>query len=167
MSVKCLCNTFDLNLKWGRTLPSEILHGIFIEPPPPSILFYRSWHLTPWCGLEVQKPTQALKSVKNMGNTFGLNIARNDRWFAHLHTQNGGQKGIWILAYSWTGNFLLAWARQFAGIKKSSYATVWTISQNITGVPWKLKVPTEFQIWSVSAIQKHWEEVKKCILHGF
>jgi hypothetical protein len=29
--------------------------------------------LTPCCGLEVQKPTQALKSVKNPGNTFDLN----------------------------------------------------------------------------------------------
>jgi hypothetical protein len=29
--------------------------------------------LTPCCGLEVQKPTQALKSVKVPGNTFDLN----------------------------------------------------------------------------------------------
>jgi hypothetical protein len=29
--------------------------------------------LTPCCGLEVQKPTQALKSVKGLGNTFDLN----------------------------------------------------------------------------------------------
>jgi hypothetical protein len=29
--------------------------------------------LTPYCGLEVQKPTQALKSVKDPGNTFDLN----------------------------------------------------------------------------------------------
>jgi hypothetical protein len=28
------------------------------------------------------------------------NIARNDRWFAHLHIQNGGSKRIWILTYS-------------------------------------------------------------------
>jgi hypothetical protein len=28
--------------------------------------------LTPSCGLEVQKPTQALKSVKDPGNTFDL-----------------------------------------------------------------------------------------------
>jgi hypothetical protein len=28
--------------------------------------------LTPSCGLEVQKPTQALKSVKGPGNTFDL-----------------------------------------------------------------------------------------------
>jgi hypothetical protein len=48
------------------------------------------------------------------------NIARNDRWFAHLHIQNGGSKRIWILTYSWTGNFLLAWAGQFAGIKNQT-----------------------------------------------
>jgi hypothetical protein len=29
--------------------------------------------LTPCCGLEVQKPIQALKSVKDPGNTFDLN----------------------------------------------------------------------------------------------
>jgi len=29
--------------------------------------------LTPCCGLEVQKPTQALKLVKGQGNTFELN----------------------------------------------------------------------------------------------
>jgi hypothetical protein len=29
--------------------------------------------LTPCCGLEVQKPTQALNSVKGAGNTFDLN----------------------------------------------------------------------------------------------
>jgi hypothetical protein len=35
---------------------------------------------------------------------FGIfNIARNDRWFAYLHIQNGGSKRIWNLTYSWTG----------------------------------------------------------------
>jgi hypothetical protein len=29
--------------------------------------------LTPYCGLEVQKPTQALQSVKGLGYTFELN----------------------------------------------------------------------------------------------
>jgi hypothetical protein len=29
--------------------------------------------LTPYCGLEVQKPTQALKSVKDPGNTVDIN----------------------------------------------------------------------------------------------
>jgi hypothetical protein len=29
--------------------------------------------LTPCCGLEVQKPTHALKSVKGPGNTFDIN----------------------------------------------------------------------------------------------
>jgi hypothetical protein len=29
--------------------------------------------LTPYCGLEVQKPTQALKTVKDPDNTFDLN----------------------------------------------------------------------------------------------
>jgi hypothetical protein len=30
--------------------------------------------LTPCCGLEVQKPTQGLKSVKGPGNTFDVNL---------------------------------------------------------------------------------------------
>ena len=38
-AVNGLGNTFDLNPTWGRTLPLEIVHGIFIEPPPPK---YRS-----------------------------------------------------------------------------------------------------------------------------
>jgi hypothetical protein len=31
---------------------------------------YQCWYLTPCCGLEVQKPTQALQSVKGPGNIF-------------------------------------------------------------------------------------------------
>jgi hypothetical protein len=74
-SIKCLGlgNTFDLNLKWARSLPSGILHGIFIEPLSRKFICYRSQHLTPCCGLEMQKPTQALKSVKGLGNTFDIN----------------------------------------------------------------------------------------------
>ena len=73
-------------------------------------------------------------------------IARNDRWFAHLHIQNGGSKRIWILTYSWTGNFFVSMGRTIFRDIKSNYAPVWTISQNITTVPWKLKVPTQFKI---------------------
>jgi hypothetical protein len=47
-------------------------------------------------------------------------IVRNDRWFAYLHIQNGGSKIIWILTYSWTGNFLLAWAGQISGIENQT-----------------------------------------------
>jgi hypothetical protein len=38
----------------------------------------------------------------------------------YLHIQNGGSKIIWILTYSWTGNFLLAWAGQIAGIENQT-----------------------------------------------
>jgi hypothetical protein len=62
-----------------------------------------------------------------------------------LHIQNGGSKRIWILTYSWTGNFV-SLGRTICWDKKSNYAPVWTISQNITAVPWKLKVPTQFQM---------------------
>jgi hypothetical protein len=34
-----LGNTFDLNLKWARSLPSGILHGIFIEPLSRKFIF--------------------------------------------------------------------------------------------------------------------------------
>ena len=51
-----------------------MFHGIFIETPLHKVFFkYQSWYLTPCCGLEVQKPTQALKSFKGPGNTFDLN----------------------------------------------------------------------------------------------
>ena len=111
-------------------------------------------------------------------------IARNDRWFAHLHIQNGGSKRIWILTYSWTGNFLLAWADNFPRYTIKLCTGLNNISgpDNFPGYKIKLhrfeqypkilqlyhqhsKFPPSFKFWSVSAIQKHWEEVKKCILH--
>jgi len=47
---------------------------IYRDPPSTKKIFkYQSWYLTPCCGLEVQKPTQALKSVKGPGNTFNSN----------------------------------------------------------------------------------------------
>jgi hypothetical protein len=52
--------------------PLAIFHGVLIAPPKKKSK-YRSWYLTPCCGLEVQDPTQALKSVKGPGNTFDLN----------------------------------------------------------------------------------------------
>jgi hypothetical protein len=56
-------------------LPSLIYFSWDIYRDPSSIrkIKYQSWYLTPCCGLEVQKPTQALKSVKVPGNTFDLN----------------------------------------------------------------------------------------------
>ena len=94
-------------------------------------------------------------------------IARNDRWFAHLHIQNGGSKIIWILTYSWTGNFLLAWAGQFAGIKNQTMHRFEHYLKILQLYHENSRFPPSFKFWSVSAIQKHWEEVKKCILHGF
>jgi hypothetical protein len=44
-----------------------MFHDIFIETPSPP------QNKKPCCGLEVQKPTQALMSVKDTGNTFDLN----------------------------------------------------------------------------------------------
>ena len=51
--------------------PWYIFHEILIETPPlyKAKFKYQSWYLTPCCGLEVQKPTQALQSVKGPGNT--------------------------------------------------------------------------------------------------
>jgi hypothetical protein len=94
-------------------------------------------------------------------------IARNDRWFTHLHIQNGSSKRIWILTYSWTGNFLLAWAGQFAGIKNQTMHRFEQYLKILHLYHENSRFPPSFKFWSVSAIQKHWEEVKKCILHGF
>jgi hypothetical protein len=94
-------------------------------------------------------------------------IARNDRWFAYLHIQNGGSKRIWILTYSWTGNFLLAWAGQFSGIKNKTMHRFEQYLKILQLCHENSRFPPSFKFWSVSTIQKHWEEVKKCILHGF
>jgi hypothetical protein len=94
-------------------------------------------------------------------------IARNDRWFAYLHIQNGGSKIIWILTYSWTGNFLLAWAGQFSGIKNQIMHRFEQYLKILQLYHENSRFPPSFKFWSVSGIQKHWEEVKKCILHGF
>ena len=73
-SVKDPGNTFDLNPKWSRTLPSLIYCSWDIYRDSPSIkkIKYQSWYLTLYCGFEVQKPTEAHKSVKDPGNTFAL-----------------------------------------------------------------------------------------------
>ena len=94
-------------------------------------------------------------------------IARNDRWFAYLHIQNGGSKRIWNLTYSWTGNFLLAWAGQFAGIENQTMHRFEQYLKILQLYHENSRFPPSFKFWSVSTIQKHWEEVKKCILHGF
>jgi hypothetical protein len=72
-SVKGPGNIFDWNPKWARTLPSLIYFSWNIYRNPPSInkkIKYQCRYLTPCCGLEVQKPTQALMSVKGPGNIF-------------------------------------------------------------------------------------------------
>jgi hypothetical protein len=74
-SVKGPGNTFDVNPKWAKTLPSLIYFSwnIYRDPPSTKKNSYQSWYLTTCCGHEVQKPTQALKSVKCPGNTFDVN----------------------------------------------------------------------------------------------
>jgi hypothetical protein len=47
--------------------------GYLKRHPPYKKIKYQCRYLTPCCGLEVQKPTQALKSVKGPGNTFEKN----------------------------------------------------------------------------------------------
>jgi hypothetical protein len=42
------------------------------DHPPQFVFKYQSSFLTPCCGLEGQKSTQKLKSVKDLGNTFDL-----------------------------------------------------------------------------------------------
>jgi hypothetical protein len=68
-------NAFDWIPKWATTLPSLIYFSwdIYRDPLHKRKFKYQSWYLTPYCGLEVQKPTQALQSVKNPDNTFDWN----------------------------------------------------------------------------------------------
>ena len=86
-------------------------------------------------------------------------IARNDRWFAHLHIQNGGSKRIWILTYSWTGNFLLPRAGQFSGIKNQTMHRFEQYLKILQLFHENSRFPPSFKFWSVSAIQKHWEKM--------
>jgi hypothetical protein len=79
---------------------------------------------------------------------------RNDRWFAHLHIQIGGSKRIWILTYSWTGNFLLAWAGQFSGIKNQTMHRFEQYIKMLQLCHENSRFPPSFKFWSVSAIQK-------------
>jgi hypothetical protein len=74
-TVKGPGNIFDWNPRWARTLPSLIYFSwnIYRHPSIIIIFKYQSWYLTPYCGLEVQKSTQALQSVKGLGYTFELN----------------------------------------------------------------------------------------------
>jgi hypothetical protein len=75
-SVKGPGNTFDLNPKWSSTLPFLIYFSLDIYRDPllhKKKIKYQSWYLTPCCGLEVQKPTQVLQSVKGQRNTFDWN----------------------------------------------------------------------------------------------
>jgi hypothetical protein len=71
-SVKAPGNTFDIKHKWSRTLPSLIYFSWDINRAPPPIKQNQISMLIfdTLCGLEVQKPIQALKSVKGPGNTF-------------------------------------------------------------------------------------------------
>jgi hypothetical protein len=66
-TVKGPGNTFDLYPKWERPLPSvgNLSWDIYRVHPKTNPLI-------PGCGLEMQKPTQALKSIRDRGNTFGL-----------------------------------------------------------------------------------------------
>jgi hypothetical protein len=58
---------------------------MLIDPPPSINKFkYQSWYLTPCCGFEVQKPTQALKSVKGSADTYDLIF----KWARTLAVEN-------------------------------------------------------------------------------
>jgi hypothetical protein len=72
MSVKDLGNTFDINPKWERTVPSFGNFALDIYRVPCQFQISKLI-LPPYCGLKVQDPTQTLRSVKDPGNTFDLN----------------------------------------------------------------------------------------------
>jgi hypothetical protein len=74
-SVKGPVHTFDVSPTWGRTLPSLMYFSwdIYKDPTPQFFFKYQYWYLIPCCEFEVQNPTKALKSVKDLGNVFDLN----------------------------------------------------------------------------------------------
>ena len=74
MSAKGSDETFELSSKWARTMPLGIVHGIYIEPPPPKGKIKISkliFDTLMWTG-GAEFP-QTLMSVKGRDNTFELN----------------------------------------------------------------------------------------------
>ena len=89
-SVKGAGNTFDWDPKWTITLPSLIYCSwdIHRDPLHKTKFKYQSWYLTPCFGLEMQKPIQALQSVKGFwrsGLTWSLVSQR---------VNNGSSEGL-------------------------------------------------------------------------
>ena len=147
---------------WGEMIMMALLHMAGLEN------FECIW--------KIQRKPEVVVSVSmnliftkplSLNSLVQFVIARNDRWFAYLHIQNGGSKRIWNLTYSWTGNFLLAWAGQFSGIENQTMHRFEQYLKILQLYHENSRFPPSFKFWSVSTIQKHWEEVKKCILHGF
>jgi hypothetical protein len=70
MSAKDKDNTFDLSLKWDRTLPffGNFSWDIYIPQIKISKLIF---DILLWA--KVQNPTQAFKSDKGLANTFDFN----------------------------------------------------------------------------------------------
>jgi hypothetical protein len=62
----------------------------------------------------------------------------------------------------------LAWTGQIAGIENQTIMHRFEQYLKILQLYHaNSRFPPSFKFWSVSTIQKHWEEVKKCILHSF
>ena len=74
-SVKFRANTFDWIPKWARTVLSLIYFSwdILRDPPPQKKIQISKLIFTPYCGFEVQTPTQALQSGKDPDNAFEWN----------------------------------------------------------------------------------------------
>jgi hypothetical protein len=94
-AVKSPGNTFDLNPIWARTLPLEILQGMFIDPHP---ILKLTFDTLMWAW--VQKPTQGIESVKGPGNTFEVNpMSKTLGRFLYLRLSAGCQMSTSI--YGW------------------------------------------------------------------
>ena len=143
------------NYEFWLSLCKIVRSSVILLLPLFSTIFHR---VISWCSVSL---------VEETGVPGENHIARNDRWFAYLHIQNGGSKIIWILTYSWTGNFLLAWAGQISGIENQTLHRFEQYLKILQLYHENSRFPPSFKFWSVNTIQKHWEEVKKCILHGF
>jgi hypothetical protein len=78
--------------------------------------------LTPYCGLEVQKPTQALQSVKGPGNTFDLG------GFLHLKPTAGCQISTLIFDKKIMGGCLYKYSMKNI-LKTAKFLSTWGFNQ--------------------------------------
>jgi hypothetical protein len=158
-------DTWDRSTDWHMGQEYRLTYGTGVQTD--MVLEYRLTYGTyscPMCQFVLQSHMSICTPVPY------VSIARNDRWFAYLHIQNGGSMIIWILTYSWTGNFLLTWAGQIAEIENQ---TMHRFEQYLKILPWeplifqqniyRRKIPQQcYRNWPNLSRQLEWGLQEKC-----